>query len=156
MGSTWKWAILAAVIEAGAICTAQPVGFLADVDARACLARSYSVIPRPGSVSVDPNQPWPVDYSQMTQTSVPNGKVVVSYVALLALSSAVMAALASLLVLALAGIVMRVQQRPPQRAVSSGSFSERRLALEAKELQTESVPRYIPFTTNGCPSATPR
>lgn len=154
MGSTWKWAILAAVIEAGTMCSAQPVGFLADVDARACLARSYSVIPRPGSASVDPNEPEPVDYSQMTQTSVPNGKVVVSYVALLALSSAVMAAFASLLVLVLAGVVMKVQESPAHCAVSSGSPSQRRLA--AKEVPAESVALYIPLTASDCPRITPR
>jgi len=134
VGSTWKWAILATLIELGAMCSAQPLGFLADVDAHACLARSYSVVPQPGSASVDPNTPWPVDYSQMTRTAAPNGEVVVSYVAMLALSSAVMAALACLLVLAFAGIVVKVQERPAQCAVSSSSFSHPRLALAAKKL----------------------
>lgn len=154
MGSTWKWAILAAVIEAGTMCSAQPVGRLADVDARACLARSYSVIPRPGSASVDPNEPEPVDYSQTTQTSVPNGKVVVSYVALLALSSAVMAAVASFLVLVIAGIVTKVQESPAQCAVSSGCLSQRRLV--AKELPAESVAIYMPFEASDCLRTTPR
>lgn len=156
MGNSWKWAILAAVIEVGAMCSAQPVGFLADVDARACLARSYSVVPQPGGASVDPNDPWPVDYSQMTGTSVPNGEAVVSYVAMLALSSAVMAALACLLILALAGIVVKVQDRPAQCAVSSRGFSPGRLALAAQELPAKSVAPYISFTTSDCPSATPR
>jgi len=105
VGSTWKWAILAAVIEVGTTCSGQPTGLLADVDARAYLARSDGVFARPGSAPVDPNEPWPADCSQMTRTSVPDGKVVVSCVATLALSSAAMSALASLLVLALAGIV---------------------------------------------------
>ena len=156
MGSTWKWAILAAVIELGTICSAQPVGFLADVDARACLTRSYSVVPRPGSASVEPNEPWPVDYNQMTRTSVPDGEVLVSYVATLALSSAVMSALASLLVLALAGIVMKVRESLAACSVSAGSCSQSRLALAANELPAETVGLYIPFTTSDCPGATPR
>ena len=134
MGSTWKWAVLAAVIGVGTMCFAQPVGFIAEVDARACLARSHSVIPQPGSASVDPNEPWPVDYSQMTQTSAPNGEAVVSYVAMLALSSAVMVALACLLLLGLAGVVTKVQGRPAQSAVSSGSFPHRRSALAAEKI----------------------
>lgn len=136
MGSTWKWSILAVVIEVGTMCSAQPVAFLTNVDARACLARSYSVVPQPGRASVDPNEPWLVDYSQMTRTSVPNGEVVISYVAMLALSSAVMAALACLLVLALVGIVLKVRESPAQCAVSSSCFSQRRLALAAKKLPT--------------------
>jgi hypothetical protein len=134
VGSTWKWAILAAVIGLGAIGSAQPVGFLADLDARACLARSYSVVPQPGSTSVDPNEPWPVDYGQMTLTAAPIGKVVVSYVATLALSSAVIVALACLLLLALAGIVTKLQERPVPCAVSSSSFPDRPRALAAKKL----------------------
>jgi len=133
MGSTWRWAILAAVIELGAMGSAQPVGLLADVDARACLARSYSVVPQPGSASVDPNEPWPVDYSQMTLTAAPNSEVVVSYVAMLALSSAVMVALACLLLLALAGIVTKAQERPIPCALSSSSFSDRRHSLAMKK-----------------------
>jgi ABC-type Na+ efflux pump permease subunit len=132
VGSTWKWAILAAVIGVGTMCSAHPVGLL--VDARAYLARSYSVVPQPGSASVDPNEPWPVDYSQMTQTSAPNGEVVVSYIAMLALSSAVMVALACLLLLALAGIVTKSQKSPDQSVVSSGSFPHRRRAWAAKKL----------------------
>jgi hypothetical protein len=157
VGSTWKWAILAAAIEVGTICSAQSIGFLADVDARACLARSYSVVPQPGSGAVDPNEPWPVDYSQMTRTSVPDGEVVVSYVATLALSSAVMSALASLLVLALSGIVMKVRESPARCAVSAGSCSQRRVALAAKELPAESVGLYIPFSScrNDLPGARP-
>ena len=126
MGSTWKWAILAVVIQLGATGYAQSVSFLADVDARACLARSYSVVPQLGSTSVDPNEPWPVDSSQMTLTAAPNGEVVVSYVAMLALSSAVMVALACLLLLAVAGIVTKLQERPVPCAVSSSSFPDRR------------------------------
>jgi hypothetical protein len=132
--STWKCAILAAVIGLGAIGSAQPVGFLADVDARACWARSYSVVPQPGSASVDPNEPWPVDYGQMTLTAAPNGKVVVSYVAMLALSSAVIVALACLLLLALAGIVTKLQERPVPCPVSSSSFPDRRRALAAESV----------------------
>jgi hypothetical protein len=131
MGSTWKWAILAALIELGTMGSAQSVGFLADVDARACLSRSYSVIPLPGSASVDPNEPWPVDYGQMTLTAAPSSEEVVSYVAMLALSSAVMVALACLLLLVLAGIVTKVQERPVPCAVSSSSFPDRRHALAA-------------------------
>jgi len=133
VGSTWKLAILAAVIGLGAMGSAQPVGFLADVDARACLARSYGVVPQPGSTSVDPREPWPVDYGQMTLTAAPNSELVVSYVAMLALSSAVMVAVACLLLLALAGIVTKVQERPVPCAVSSGSFPDRRHALGAKK-----------------------
>jgi hypothetical protein len=132
--NTWKWAILGAVIGLGAMSSAQPVGLLADVDARACLARSYSVVPHPGSASIDPNEPWPVDYSQMTPTAAPNSEVVVSYVAMLALSSAVMVALACLLLLALAGIVTKVQKRNVPFAVSSSRFPRRRRALAAQKL----------------------
>jgi hypothetical protein len=153
--STWKWAILAAVIEVGTICYAQPIGFLADVDARACLAHSYRIVPRPGSASVDPNEPWPVDYNQMTRTSVPDGEVVASYVAMLALTSAVMSALASLLVLALAGLVMKVRESPARCAVSAGSCSQRRLALAAKELPAESASTSS-FRRAIAPSASPR
>ena len=155
MGSTWRWAILAAVIELGAMGSAQPVGLLAEVDARACLARSYSVVPQPGSASVDPNEPWPVDYSQMTLTAAPNGEVVVSYVAMLALSSAVMVALACLLLLALAGIVTKVQERPVQCAVSSSSFPDRRRALTAKKLAgIGGIPGFV--YDDRFPAATPR
>jgi hypothetical protein len=134
VGNTWKWAILAAVIGLGVNGSAQPVGFLAEVDARACLARSYSAVPQPGSASVDPNQPWPVDYGQMTLTAAPNGEVVVSYVAMLALSSAVIIALACLLLLALAGIVTKLQERPVPCAVSSSRLPHRGRALVAKKL----------------------
>jgi hypothetical protein len=134
VGSTWKWAILAAVIGLGANGSAQPVGFLAEVDARACLALSYSVVPQPGSASIDPNEPWPVDYGQMTLTAAPNGELVVSYVAMLALSSAVMVALACLLLLALAGIVTNLQERPVPCGVSSIRFPDRGRALAAKKL----------------------
>jgi hypothetical protein len=156
VGNAWKWALLAAVIEVGTMCSAQPVGFLAAVDARACLMRSYSLVPQPGSASVDPNEPWLVDYGQMNRTSVPNGEVVVSYVAMLALGSAVMVALACLLVLALAGIVVKVQKTPAKCPVSPGSLSQRQLALAAKEFPAESPALYIPLTTSDCPSATPR
>lgn len=132
MGRTWKWAVLTGVVELAVMCAAQPAGFLADADARACLARSYSLIPRPVGASADPHEPWPVDYSQMNEAAYADGSLIVSYVVILALVSAAAAlsAIGCLLILALAGVIAKVQDRPARFTAPASSVARQRFTLQ--------------------------
>jgi hypothetical protein len=119
MGRTWKSVILAVVVNLVTISSAQGqiVPFLADADARACLARSYSVLPWiSGGQSVRPNEAWITDADRPGEAVPPDALAIVSYVAALELLLAVMAAIACLLALAVAGVVVRAAQRRRHRA----------------------------------------
>jgi hypothetical protein len=133
MVRTWGWAALAVAVQLAAWCPAQGqhVGILADTDARACLARSYSVVPQPGSNYLDPNQPWPVNDGDvaLAMSAAPDGSVVISYVVMLAVESAVFSALASLLVLALAGIFVKIEDRRRRPTTSAESLPRPDLAM---------------------------
>lgn len=112
MGPTWK-SIVALVIGLAAICSAhgQPVPFLANVGTRACLTLSYRVIPELASQSLRPNDPR-ITEAGRTSPAMPSDTLsIVAYVAGLELVLAVMAAIACLLALALAGVHVKRQPR---------------------------------------------
>jgi len=123
MGRTWKSVVLVVVVGLAAVCSAhgQPVPFVADADARACLALSYRAIPQFSSRHVDPNDPPMPDTDEWPQSAAAQGSVIVSYVGMLVLLSAVVSAIGSLLALALAGIIVKLLERPIRPAVSATS-----------------------------------
>jgi hypothetical protein len=113
MGPTWK-SIVAFVIGLAAICSAhgQPVPFFANVGARACLTLSYSVIPELASHSLRPDDPR-ITEAGRTSAAMPSDRLgIVAYVAGLELVLAVLAAIACLLALALAGVHVKRQRQP--------------------------------------------
>ncbi|MGD1081550.1 MAG: hypothetical protein ABR881_24780 [Candidatus Sulfotelmatobacter sp.] len=136
MGRPWKSVVLA-VVGLATMCSAhgQPVPFVAAADARACLVRFYSAIPHFSSRHLDPNDAAKMQGDEWPEAASPNGSIIVAYVVALELLLAGVAATACLLVLALAGAVVKLQERPARRAAPIPSLSHESLALsQAKKL----------------------
>jgi hypothetical protein len=129
MGHTWKSVVLTVVVELAVISSAQgqPVAFVAHAGARACLARSYSVIPQSSSSHMDPNNSGMPNADGWPKSATPQGSVIVAYVVALELLLAVMTAVACWLVLGLAGIIVKVPERPVPRAVPAKTPSHEAL-----------------------------
>ena len=171
MGHTRKSLVLTVIAELAAICSAQgqPVAFVADAGARACLAQSRSVIPQSRSRHVDPNNSgMPNANSELlptassrrpaflpagrepalsapratatgSRTGISRGSAIVAYVVTLELLLAVMAAIACWLVLGLAGIILKLQERPVPLAVPAKTPSREAL-IPAQNLLTSVHP----------------
>jgi hypothetical protein len=110
MERAWKPFVLAVVLEFATISFVHGrlVPFVSDTHARD-LARSYSVMPQFNHVnrsdrSAPDSDGWP-------ESDRGKASVIVCYMVMLELLAAVFAALGSLLMLALAGIVVKVQER---------------------------------------------
>jgi hypothetical protein len=136
MGRTWKSVVLAVAVALAAICSAhsQPVPFVANVDARACLARSYSVIPQVnGSQPARPDDRRIIDADRASAAIPPNSLGIVAYVAGLELLLAVMAAIGCLLALGLARAVGKRQRRRCPAAAPANSSVGLFVLLPAKK-----------------------
>lgn len=134
MGPTWKSVVSAVVVGLAAICSAhgQPVPFIADADARACLMRSYSAMPSSSSRYVNPNDPRIAEAAGWREAAAPQGKLIVAYVVALESLLAAITVVACLLVLALAGFIVRRRQRPARAAVPAESSAPFVLVPETK------------------------
>jgi hypothetical protein len=136
MGPTWKSLGLAVVAGFATMCSAhgQLIPLLANANVRACLARSYSVIPGSSGQSVSPDDPRFAD-ADRREAAGPKGLEIISYVAGLEVLLAVMAAIGSLLALALAGVVVRMRWRRRSTAVPVTSSLGPFVFVPAKKLQ---------------------
>jgi hypothetical protein len=127
MGRTWKSAVLAVVVAVATMCSAhsQPILSRADTDAGA--------VPQV-SETVNRDDPRITDTDRSREAVPPNAIAIVSYVAGLELLLAVMAAIACLLALALAGIVVKRHRRPRLAAVPARSSLAPLVLVPAKKL----------------------
>jgi hypothetical protein len=124
MGPAWKSVVLAVAVGLSTICPAhgQPVPFVADVDARACLMRSYSAIPQvSGRRPARPDDGRISDADRASAATPASSMEIVAYVAGLELLLAVMAAIASLVALVVAGAVVKRQPRHRPATASAKS-----------------------------------
>jgi hypothetical protein len=136
MGPTWKSVVLAVAIWLSATCSAQgqPVPFVADADARACLARSYSAIPQVrGSQPARSNDRRITDADRASAATPANRMEIVEYVAGLELLLAAMAAIACWLALVVAGAAVKRQRRGRPATVSAKSSVGLFVLLPAKK-----------------------
>jgi hypothetical protein len=136
MGPTWKSVGLAVVAGFATMCSAhgQLIPLLANAKVCACLARSYSAIPGSSRQSVSPDDPRFAG-ADRREAAGPTGLEIVSYVAGLELLLAVMAAIGSLLALALAGVVVTVRWGGHATAVPVTSSPGPFVFVPAKKLQ---------------------
>jgi hypothetical protein len=128
MGRTWKSAVLAVVVAVATMCSAhsQPVPFRVDADAGA--------VPKVSEMA-NRDDPRITDTDRSREALPPNAVPIVSYVAGLELLLAVMAAIACLLALAVAGVVARKVERPVSPVVPARIGSPESLILiSAKKL----------------------
>jgi hypothetical protein len=130
MGRPWK-SIVLAVVGLATMCSAhgRPVLFVAAADARPRLVQCYSAISHFSSRHPDPNDAAKMQGDEWPGDAAPNGSIIVTYVVALELLLAGVAATACLLVLALVGAVVKLQERPARRAAPIPSLSHESLAL---------------------------
>ncbi len=134
MGRTWESVALALLVGLATICSAygQSVPFIADADARACLARSYSAMPSSSSRYVNPNDPRIAEAEGWREAAGPQGKLIVAYVVALESLLAAITVVACLLMLALAGFFVKRRQQPARAAAPAESPAPFVLVSETK------------------------
>lgn len=134
MGPTWKSVVLAVAVGLAAIYSAhgQPVPPVGDAGAR--------LAPSPGAVSqfnlsqsVSPDDPWIREADGMSAAMAPNSLSIGAYLAGLELLLAVVVAIACLSALALAGVVVKRQQRRRPAAVPAGSRLATRILVPVEK-----------------------
>jgi hypothetical protein len=129
MGRTRKSVVLAVMVGVAAICSthAQPVTFVTGANAHASLVRSYSDSPDFRSRHLDPNDAAMMLGDEWPEAATPNGLIIVAYIVAMALLLAGVVAAACLLVLALAGAVVKLRKRPTRHATPIPSLSHQSL-----------------------------
>jgi NaMN:DMB phosphoribosyltransferase len=129
MGRTRKSVVLAVMVSLATICPThtQPVTFVTSANAHASLVRFYSASPHFRSRHLDPNDAAEMLGDEWPEAATPKGWIIGAYVVAMELLLAGVVAAACLLVLALAGAVVKLQKRPTLHAAPITSLSHRSL-----------------------------